>query len=97
MIIRTDFKKVYTIDFVNWRAKDRYGGFVQANDAQQWINLNGGKIVGVFGHIDPQNGKINSIGFYVKGDPFVFGDESQLYGKKAGSRFGWKNSNLGKL
>ena len=90
MIYRVDDDHLYSLDFVTfdqWR--DRLGRSDQGHEFEHFMNFNGGRIVGIYGTIDP-HGYINSMGFYVLG-----GVES--YGNNAGNPFYWNDENVGQL
>ena len=67
IIIRGDTFHVYSVDFVTesgWR--ERIGSAQQGHDFEHIIDLDGKKIFGVFGSMNPHTNEIDSIGFHLK-------------------------------
>ena len=60
--------------FDQWR--DRLGRGDQGHEFENSMNFNGGRIVGIYGTIDP-HGYINSVGFYGLGGVESYGNNAE--------------------
>lgn len=90
MIAAVDSSGLSSVEFITldgWRKI--FGRLSNDKDEFHWSDFNGGKLVGLYGNINPK-GYLNSIGYYVA-------NKGVSYGSGIGNNYNWKDDSVGDL